>query len=75
MHIAAAAWFILLKGLSFAGSFLSAFNKPTGLRVNSTPLASANDSRRRESARRTSGPKMNPTIAGSVAAATSTINN
>ena len=67
MHMAAVAWFIPLNGWSFACSFLSALNNPTGLRVNSTPSTSASASRRRDSARRMSGPKMNPTTASSAA--------
>ena len=69
MHIAAVAWFIFLNGLSFCCSFFSALSSPAGLRVSSTPLTSANDSRRRESARRMSGPKMKPTTASSAPAA------
>ena len=50
MHIAAVAWLNLAKGLSLSWSFLRALINPTGLRVSPTPLISASDSRRRDTA-------------------------
>jgi hypothetical protein len=67
--MAAVAWFIFLNGLSFCCSFLSALISPAGLRVSSTPLTSASDSRLRERASRMSGPMMKPTTASSRPAA------
>jgi len=49
----------LIVGLEF----FRALTSPTGLRVSSTPLTSASDSRRRDKAKRTSGPKMKATTA------------
>jgi len=52
-----------LRGrLVMAAIFFNALIRPTGLRVSSTPLASASDSRSRDSASCISGPTRNAMI-------------
>jgi hypothetical protein len=68
MHIAAVAWLKFAKGLSLAASLRKAPMSPTGLRVSSTPLTSARDSRERESASWMSGPTMTAMMVKSTAA-------